>query len=83
MAVDVSSLHRDAPRHALPGLLLPVIKNRQYVVVTEQGRPFFLSRAWLSEEAEARYLTPPAIHMPESDWTAVIGYVGEGLNCTL
>lgn len=36
-----SSLHRDVPRHALPGLLLPVIKNRQYVVVTEQGRPVF------------------------------------------
>ena len=37
-------LHRDAPLHTLPDLLLPVIKHRQYVVATEQGRPvFFMS----------------------------------------
>lgn len=66
-----SPMHRDAPLHTLPGLLLPVIKNRQYVVVTEQGRPvFFLSWAWLSKEAEARYLTQPAIYMRESDWNS-------------
>lgn len=41
-----SPLHRDAPLHTLPDLLLPVIKNRQYVVATEQGRPvFFMSQA--------------------------------------
>lgn len=53
-----SPLHRDAPLHTLPDLLLPVIKHRQYVITTEQGRPvFFMSWAWLSQEAEARYLT--------------------------
>ena len=36
-----SPLHRDAPLHTLPDLLLPVIKHRQYVVATEQGRPVF------------------------------------------
>lgn len=64
-------LHRDAPLHTLPDLLLPVIKHRQYVVATEQGRPvFFMSQAWLSPEAEARYLTQPAILMPQSDWNS-------------
>ncbi len=66
-----SPLHRDAPLHTLPDLLLPVIKHRQYVVATEQGRPvFFMSQAWLSPEAEARYLTQPAILMPQSDWNS-------------
>ncbi|WP_137547358.1 toxin-activating lysine-acyltransferase, partial [Escherichia coli] len=64
-------LHRDAPLHTLPDLLLPVIKHRQYVVATEQGRPvFFMSQAWLSPEAEARFLTQPAILMPQSDWNS-------------
>ena len=66
-----SPLHRDAPLHTLPDLLLPVIKHRQYVVATEQGRPvFFMSQAWLSPEAEARFLTQPAILMPQSDWNS-------------
>ncbi|MDX5630619.1 MULTISPECIES: toxin-activating lysine-acyltransferase [unclassified Brenneria] len=64
-----SPLHRDAPLHALPTLLLPIIKRRQYVLVAEQTRPvFFLSWAWLNLESEARYLTRPAIHMKEEDW---------------
>lgn len=66
-----SPLHRDAPLHTLPDLLLPVIKHRQYVITTEQGRPvFFMSQAWLSQEAEARFLTQPAILMPQSDWNS-------------
>lgn len=66
-----SPLHRDAPLHALPALLLPIIKQQQYVVVAQQGRPvFFLSWAWLNREAEARYLTLPAIHLPETDWNS-------------
>ncbi|MCW3279144.1 toxin-activating lysine-acyltransferase [Escherichia coli] len=71
LVVDALPLHRDAPLHTLPDLLLPVIKHRQYVVATEQGRPvFFMSQAWLSPEAEARYLTQPAILMPQSDWNS-------------
>ena len=51
LVVDALPLHRDAPLHTLPDLLLPVIKHRQYVVATEQGRPvFFMSQAWLSPE---------------------------------
>nr|EJN5126790.1 toxin-activating lysine-acyltransferase [Escherichia coli] len=86
-----SPLHRDAPLHTLPDLLLPVIKHRQYVVATEQGRPvFFMSQAWLSLDAEARYLTQPAILMPQSDWNsgdrmwvcdwvAPFGHIGVGV----
>jgi len=64
-----SPLHRDAPLHALPTLLLPIIKRQQYVLVSEQQQPlFFLSWAWLNLESEARYLTQAAIQMPEQDW---------------
>lgn len=64
-----SPMHRDAPLHALPTLLLPIIKRQQYVLVVENERPvFFLSWAWLNEEAEARFLTRPSIEMKEEDW---------------
>ncbi|MBV7404324.1 toxin-activating lysine-acyltransferase [Enterobacter sp. ENT03] len=64
-----SPLHRDAPLHALPTLLLPIIKRRQYVLVAKDERPiFFFSWAWLNPESEARYLTRPAIEMQEEDW---------------
>lgn len=64
-----SPMHRDAPLHALPTLLLPIIKRGQYVLVSRDARPvFFLSWAWLNPESEARYLTQPAIHMPQEDW---------------
>ncbi|MBM0747061.1 MULTISPECIES: toxin-activating lysine-acyltransferase [Pantoea] len=66
-----SPLHRDAPLHALPTLLLPIIKQRQYVLVAEAGTPvFFFSWAWLNEEAEALYLTRPAIHFPPDAWNS-------------
>ena len=61
--------HRDAPLHVLPAVLLPVIKRQQYVLVEKEGRPvFFLSWAWMSEEAERRYLNEAAITLPEEDW---------------
>lgn len=64
-----SAMHRDAPLHALPTLLLPIIKRGQYVLAFQHERPvFFLSWAWLNPESEARYLTQPAIHMPQEDW---------------
>ncbi|MCF6687976.1 toxin-activating lysine-acyltransferase [Raoultella terrigena] len=66
-----SPMHRDAPLHALPTLLLPIIKRRQYVLVVENDRPaFFLSWAWLNQESEARYLTRPSIEMRETDWNS-------------
>ncbi|EBV1274876.1 toxin-activating lysine-acyltransferase [Salmonella enterica subsp. enterica serovar Java] len=66
-----SPMHRDAPLHTLPTLLLPIIKRQQYVLVSHQNQPvLFLSWAWMNQEAEARYLTQPAINMPESDWNS-------------
>jgi cytolysin-activating lysine-acyltransferase len=64
----------DAPRrplHTLPTLLLPIIKRQQYVLASHQNQPvFFLSWAWMNQEAEARYLTQPAVNMLESDWNS-------------
>lgn len=61
--------HRDAPLHVLPVVLLPIIKRQQYVLIEEKGRPiFFLSWAWMSEEAERRYLTQETVVLPEEDW---------------
>lgn len=41
----------------------------QYVLIEEKGRPiFFLSWAWMSEEAERRYLTQETVVLPEEDW---------------
>jgi len=64
-----SEMHRDAPLHVLPVVLLPVIKRCQYVLVQEGDRPvFFLSWAWMDESAEQRYLHEQVITLPESDW---------------
>lgn len=49
-----SASHRDVPLHALSALLLPAIKQRQFVLATEHGKPvFFLIWAGLSPEAGA------------------------------
>lgn len=64
-----SATHRDFPLHALPVLLLPAIKNRQFVLAIESGRPvFYLSWATFSEQAERRYLANSPLRMPEADW---------------
>lgn len=64
-----SAAHRDAPLHSLSTLLLPAIKRRQFILISEDGRPvFFLSWLNLSAEAEARYLSAPAVCLPPEDW---------------
>ena len=64
-----SPMHRNAPLHTLPTLLLPIIKLQQYVLVSHQNQPvFFLSWAWMDQDAEMRYLTQSAVNMLESDW---------------
>lgn len=64
-----SKSHRNFPLHTLPVLLLPAIKNRQFVVASIAGHPvFYLSWANLSEEAEKRYLANSPLLMPEADW---------------
>jgi cytolysin-activating lysine-acyltransferase len=66
-----SPQHRDLPLHALPTVLLPIIKHQHYMLVSRGTQPlFFLSWMWLSVEAEARYLTQPAILVQEDDWAS-------------
>ena len=50
-----SAAHRDAPLHSLSTLLLPAIKRRQFILISEAGQPvFFMSWLNLSAEAENR-----------------------------
>lgn len=64
-----SAAHRDAPLHSLSTLLLPAIKRRQFILISEAGQPvFFMSWLNLSAEAEARYLREPAVCLPAADW---------------
>jgi cytolysin-activating lysine-acyltransferase len=66
-----SKEHREAPLHTLSALLLPALKNRQFVLASENGKPvFYLSWANLSKEAEGRYLRNPAVCMPVDDWAS-------------
>jgi len=66
-----SAAHRNAPLHMLSALLLPAIKNRQFILVSEKTKPvFYLSWASLSEDAEKRYLTNAPECMPSADWAS-------------
>jgi hemolysin-activating ACP:hemolysin acyltransferase len=69
-----SPMHRDAPLHALPTLLLPIIKRRQYVLIMENERPvFFLSWAWLNPESKPA--TSPARRLT---WRRLTGTAATG-----
>ena len=64
-----SASHRNFPLHTLPALLLPAIKNRQFILASESGRAvFYLSWANLTIDAEKRYLANSPLLMPEADW---------------
>lgn len=64
-----SKAHRDAPLHSLPTLLLPALKQRQFVLGTEGGKPVcYLSWLNLDEAAEQRYLQQSPLTLRESDW---------------
>lgn len=66
-----SKSHRDFPLHTLPILLLPAIKNRQFVLASEAGRPvFYASWANLDLDAERRYLGNSPLLMPQADWNS-------------
>ena len=66
-----SPMHRKAPVYALSRLLLPIIVNGQFVLLSQQDKPVcFLSWARFSREAEHGYLCNPPIAMPEGDWNS-------------
>lgn len=64
-----SSFHRDFPLHTLSTLLLPVLKRKQFVFASENGKPvFFMSWAEMNAEAESRYIRQPAVCIRDEDW---------------
>lgn len=64
-----SSNHNELPLHALSAALVPAIKRRQFILVSEGGQPvFFVSWALLSYEAEQRYLETHQLLMRGEDW---------------
>ncbi len=66
-----SAAHRDVPLLLLSTLLLPALKTGQFVLASENGKPvFYLGWAWLSAEAETRYLSQPPQSMRLDDWTS-------------
>ncbi|HJV75949.1 MAG TPA: toxin-activating lysine-acyltransferase [Noviherbaspirillum sp.] len=66
-----SKAHRDLPLHTLPTVLLPAIKNRQFVLGSEAGKPvFYMAWANFSAEAEQRYASRHPLLMPEADWNS-------------
>ena len=66
-----SPAHRNAPLHLLAPLVLPAIRQRQFVIASENGKPvFYLAWAWLDVDAESRYLSLPPQHMRTTDWTS-------------
>ncbi|MEQ1600441.1 MAG: toxin-activating lysine-acyltransferase [Methylophilaceae bacterium] len=66
-----SQKHRELPLHMLSTLLLPALKNQQYILVSEHGKPvFYLSWANLSADAESRYIKNPSFTMPQDDWNS-------------
>ncbi|WP_249672142.1 toxin-activating lysine-acyltransferase [Pseudomonas abieticivorans] len=66
-----SKAHRDMPLHALNKLLLPALRQRQFMIGSQQGRPvFYVSWSYFSAEAERRYLDNAALELPEHDWNS-------------
>lgn len=64
-----SDRHRNIPLHTLATLLLPAIKQRKFILVSEVGRPvFYMSWADLDEESESRYLRHSPEQMRNEDW---------------
>jgi len=66
-----STMHQDAPLHALSTDLLPAIKHKQFALVVEDGKPvFYISWANLSADAEQRYLNDASSPIPENEWNS-------------
>ena len=87
-----SETRQGAPIRALSSLMLPVIKNQQYVLLTDHSQPIaYMAWAELSPELEAAYLQHSnALKTPEdwrsgdrywiTDWIAPFGHTRELLH---
>ena len=66
-----SSSHRHTSLDALPALLLPAIKHRQFILAAEAGRPvFYLSWANLNAQTEQQFIQRHQIHMKDAEWNS-------------
>ena len=66
-----SSTRWGAPIAALSGLMLPAIKNQQYVLLVENDRPVaYTAWAKLSAEREAAYVRDAYALQTEEDWNS-------------
>jgi cytolysin-activating lysine-acyltransferase len=68
-----SKTHQQMPLHLLSGVLLPVLKARQFILASAldgpQERPVaFMAWANLSAEAESRYLHNANVALRPEDW---------------
>lgn len=66
-----SPQHIDAPLYTLQRLLLPAIRQQQFVLLFQGSKPVaYAAWARFSAEAEQRYLTAHPATMPEQDWAS-------------
>lgn len=64
-----SDRHKELPLHTLSVALIPAIKAKQFILAMDGSKPiFFMSWAYLSAEAETRYVTRNQLLMPIDDW---------------
>jgi len=64
-----SGAHKELPIMDMPVVLLPAIKNGQFILGLEGDKPvFFMSWAEMDAAAEARYIDQPPEIMPLADW---------------
>ena len=82
---SLSPLHAEWPCHLLRSQVLPALKQRQCVLVGNGAHPVaYAAWAWLSDEAQARYLQNPNAldvadwrsgpHLWWIDWVAPFGH---------
>lgn len=66
-----SPAHRDLPVHKVPGLLLPAIERRQFVLGSQAGKPlFYMSWAKFDAQAEQRYIQNQFTVAADDDWNS-------------
>jgi cytolysin-activating lysine-acyltransferase len=66
-----SSHHRFKPLHTLNIDLIPPIKLKQFMLISQQGQPiFFLSWAGFNQDSEQRYVQTNTRNLKPEDWNS-------------
>lgn len=64
-----SPMHRSLPLATLHALVLPAIKRRQFLIVSQDDQPvFYAAWAFFDAQAERRYLGRSVLELPPADW---------------